>query len=433
MSHPYYEARRRMPPQRGYNSSPERDLQEALNPERVDDPYVTPLIFNSRLSGMQAPENGTCATVSCCKDMVLIISGQVHNGDRTQQALLQDTMVNRYQFTCIRTRSRICTVSDAHNGWHPLNRNNHLNGDPVDRSTGHERLARAARPVSVPPSRLFRQPPIPQSIFVPHYPPPIVPIFAVNEPPPPRPFPMFRGGLPGHVPVTTQAWSVPGSFQHGLPSVSTFPYTLPLPTHQFPPMATSGRVTLWPVEDWPPRDIHPLSELILYPLLLAFSPGHPVTRWNMQEFPHELHRLSRRGLYLPITDDEMKAPVSHPPFQKMKITIRGAQPPHFPPICVSSQDEKPLTFRDVLDTIFHYLHTRMTAEEYGMLEPLKMSNVKRAYYQRCNEGHLGLPEYDRRRGVKRIDWFEGNSMFGGLQFPYANAAEEICCSLSIRS
>ena len=432
MSRSHYEGRSRgMSARRAFDSSPERYEEE---PED-DDPYVTPLMYSRQLFESQLHKTESpgayaahCLPIelvgrlsSCVQSVTMLRIGH------TRHVLESETMVC-VQLVESRLFMRIY-ITDAQPGveWPPKQEGSDNSEPPVYQWNGRRR-ADPVRPMSVPPSHTFYPPPNLPSGFPPHLHVPFAtafpPMFASHNPhhgpPPPGALYTFRG--PGYAPHPTQ--SVPMyALRRDLPRVGTPPHTDPLRTRG--PRHLTPKNILWPVEDWPPAEDRRGLDLILYQLLLTSS-GQPIMKWDMKEFPEDLRRWCPRGLHVPITKAELSAPVSHPPLNKMEISIKDSP---FAPIIISKSG--PLTLRDVLDAIFDHLHVIITPGQYDMMDPFKRERVKRTFYRRCEEGNLGLPEYERRRGVKRIDWFEGKSMFGGLEDARVAPTGEICCNLAV--
>ncbi|KAJ6461433.1 hypothetical protein C8R45DRAFT_842158, partial [Mycena sanguinolenta] len=118
----------------------------------------------------------------------------------------------------------------------------------------------------------------------------------------------------------------------------------------------------------------------------------------------------------------------HPPVTKLRITCdRIPQwPIDLPTDRISpvplKMSEPPITLGDVLVAIHRKMHHPITHADWNRLSPSEQDLIARAFTRRCRrEGTRSGTPYstgdelpERQKGVKLVDFLQGNNMFRGL-------------------
>lgn len=151
---------------------------------------------------------------------------------------------------------------------------------------------------------------------------------------------------------------------------------------------------------------------------------------------HEFAPLRRlpNGVVVPLSQEELMQPATHPPTTKMKITCEAV--PQWPieleleqlpvqglgldnvPQWVQDQNAAaaevvPITVRDVLESVYRHLQQQITHVEWGRLGRSEEMAVSRAFTRRIKSaGDAG--EDEMSLGVKRVDFLLDKFMFRGL-------------------
>ncbi|KAI0061972.1 hypothetical protein BV25DRAFT_1765533, partial [Artomyces pyxidatus] len=72
-----------------------------------------------------------------------------------------------------------------------------------------------------------------------------------------------------------------------------------------------------------------------------------------------------------------------------------------------------ITLGDVLYTVHHALHKKITHEDWGRLTPMQETDVSRAYTRRY-KAFAQVERQQQREGVKRVDYLLRNYHFKGM-------------------
>ncbi|KAK7008526.1 hypothetical protein R3P38DRAFT_3280571 [Favolaschia claudopus] len=187
----------------------------------------------------------------------------------------------------------------------------------------------------------------------------------------------------------------------------------------------------------PPMQVHPWlngdspSPIFFFDLApTAFAPQRAVTSaLSTSQSQNKMHGVGLSGV-------EMRETAFHPPLTKCRIL--HPQLPFWPIDLALPEDLTaaqgqgpqqqplpPISLGDVLAALHHALHVRIAPADWAALSPSEQANVGGAFTRRCREEAVralggeaaGLREREveeRNKGVKRVDFLLGKTVFKGL-------------------
>ncbi|KDQ54310.1 hypothetical protein JAAARDRAFT_196670 [Jaapia argillacea MUCL 33604] len=171
-----------------------------------------------------------------------------------------------------------------------------------------------------------------------------------------------------------------------------------------PPLAGHGLA--------PPRHVDP-HHYELHPIFSAqFAPYPPPLHYDLLLPPSHIVTSTKQALSL----QTLNHPATQPPLSSLHILC----PPLPWPITIAPPPSSPypyVTVSDVLHQIYSSLRTPVNRGEYDGLDKKMRHEVEeswRARYRRVRGGDAEKEE-ERRKGVKRVDWLVGRTMFAGFE------------------
>jgi len=169
-----------------------------------------------------------------------------------------------------------------------------------------------------------------------------------------------------------------------------------------------------------------MSNFIVHPLLLYsqhdITPGHCSSiLWDLREPPKTARPVLNLEEQLPLLDLARHA--TSPPLPILHITCDIF--PEEWPIRVTRDDG--VTVGDVLETIHHTLHRRISHDEWNRLSLKQQERIKIVFDSRCAVAENR--DECRSHGVLRVDCVVYHTWFAGLS---VSPGVENTCILSLR-
>lgn len=128
--------------------------------------------------------------------------------------------------------------------------------------------------------------------------------------------------------------------------------------------------------------------------------------WNIRA------RRRNQGCNTPLTPSEREMPVStHCTVTNMLIYFVS---PHLVGWPVPVRRDEGIRCIDIFQAIYEKLQGRLTSEDRRRYGEEYIRRCRPAFEQRCREDP-GLPEYNERQGMRRVDLLRGRTVFKGLK------------------
>ena len=129
---------------------------------------------------------------------------------------------------------------------------------------------------------------------------------------------------------------------------------------------------------------------------------NPPLTWDLR-YPPDMATLSHCAIPAAILD----SPATQPPVSKFYITCAL-----FPRWVVDVRNPRGVTVRDVLLAVYDKLRKQVTSHEFQRLPQQQQALIQEAAQWRIR--HSRNSEYERSRGIRRIDWLLKTTRFVGL-------------------
>jgi len=162
------------------------------------------------------------------------------------------------------------------------------------------------------------------------------------------------------------------------------------------PMKGESVALSWPLVDYAGRS-HSKKPALYFDA--GFDPGRD--KWAI--------RAKRGGYFSPLTAEEAATPVS-PHCNITEMIIINSTLEQWPIVVRRSGG---LRCIDVFEAIFNTYNVVLTAEERKQIGRQYIERCERAFLQRCADSP-GLPLYNERCGMRRVDLLRGKRIFKGL-------------------
>lgn len=129
-------------------------------------------------------------------------------------------------------------------------------------------------------------------------------------------------------------------------------------------------------------------------------------KWNIRA------RRPNQGCNTPMSADERELPAStHCTLTNMVIYFVSPYLVGWP---IPIRRDEGIRCIDVFQAIYDKLQGRLTSEDYRRYGEEYIRRCKPAFLQRCREDP-GLPDYNERQGMRRVDLLRGKTIFKGLK------------------
>ena len=150
----------------------------------------------------------------------------------------------------------------------------------------------------------------------------------------------------------------------------------------------------------PRTTVHPLLKDSTYVRLdlssHTFAPTTPSGNW-----------VSRK--YNPIHEAYLSQVATYPPTAEIRIVCHALG--RFAETwAIRVRPGRTVAVGDVLRAVYEQLHTQMTHEEWARLSENERYEASKAYTRRCTTA-----EFERVKGVRRVDLLKDKHMFAGLK------------------
>ncbi|KAJ7093508.1 hypothetical protein C8R44DRAFT_684926 [Mycena epipterygia] len=165
------------------------------------------------------------------------------------------------------------------------------------------------------------------------------------------------------------------------------------------------------------------AERQIHPWLDGDAPS-PVFHFDLSPGTFAPLRLVSTNPHGALSDADMREPAFHPPLTKLRILFSGVSLWHVDLRLRETLVQAPIALGDVLVTVHHAMHERITREDWAALSPENERAVTKAFTQRCHAEALrnGVSpgqlreqvKAKRNQGVKRVDFLLGKTVFKGL-------------------
>ncbi|KAF8879384.1 hypothetical protein BD779DRAFT_1154796 [Infundibulicybe gibba] len=235
--------------------------------------------------------------------------------------------------------------------------------------------------------------------------------------PPRQRRPSWHGAVPGQ-PSTPylRAPDVPiGYRRHSFGSHS--PYQPPPVQQGWSQYQTPGQLSPWS-NLYPPL---PDTRVLIHPFLDGESPRRDFL-FDLSSNVFSPMRHVGPGQTIPISDQELREPATHPPITRLRIVcdlipqwplIMEYNPQQDGQTIANAGFPPPILLVDILVALHRHLHQRISHTDWAKLSISEETAVARAYTRRCRSSP-SLEALQRNQGVKRIDFFLDRFTFRGL-------------------
>ncbi|GJJ15204.1 hypothetical protein Clacol_009480 [Clathrus columnatus] len=150
--------------------------------------------------------------------------------------------------------------------------------------------------------------------------------------------------------------------------------------------------------------------------LLAYHPSDVLINYDLSHPPSQatVIRRSSSSIRKELSPSELDRPATYPPIGEMHITC-----PYLQWTCIVyplSSHRSIVTVGDVLETLFRFLRKHVSGEEWHSEKKSTQENVRQAWLRRVKRQQTHKDrEYEKKNGLRRIDWLEKLTVFQGLE------------------
>lgn len=218
------------------------------------------------------------------------------------------------------------------------------------------------------------------------------------------------------VPNPWQQWRGPGGWSPATAPLDLASLHMITGGHPLP-----GQDPYWTPVNWAPPPLQSLSNGIVFVSQWLAPNGRnadvPHILWDAAiEHPDKIRRMTSRGGIVKLAGtDYWKMPATYPESSNVQVHL-----PHmhklWGPVVISKKN--PIEVRDLFEAVWEYLQKPITWDDVAAVANSsggaeRWRRIHYACYRRCQTAPA-LAEFERREGVKRVDFLEGRTVFWGV-------------------
>ncbi|KAI6003448.1 hypothetical protein F5J12DRAFT_154272 [Pisolithus orientalis] len=242
------------------------------------------------------------------------------------------------------------------------------------------------------------------------------------------------GSAPAPPPASAPVQQPPGPYMAGYLSGG---WPLSGPSPWLPPLAPgvapgSESVPQWSPGTWPPLPWPTDVPVRLAPWLIPnpVNPGVPQIEWDVSTHPTTARRVTGAHIILPLDSGGGgstgtgidREPATLPPSERIIVLCDvGWISQLWGPIVIERPGGR-VTIRDLLERIYAFFQTHLTAAEVEYISSLEPNNyglLVDAYQRRTTQRRLGvLRDWEWREGMRRVDCLQDRRWWWGVWVTY---------------